>query len=344
MAALNILRGGSGDLDFGEAASWPTPVKALCFALAATLALLAAYGLALSDQRAELAAAERRQQELHDQLAAKLPQAAALDYARQEGEGAAADLAALLGGLPDQTEVPGLIEDIGGAAVANGLAIDRIELAQERPASFPHHTGDTTPYVELPIAIVVRGGYHQLGAFAASIGALEQLVTLHDFTLGSEDADNLVLAIAAKTYRHLDDLGEPPAVRPGLVLPAPAAYGSADRRSPFQATAGIHHAQGSVAPPDFKRAKAPLEHFALDELRMVGTLAGRTATKALLRDPQGRIHALSIGDRLGTDHGRIAAVYATSVDVIEVVRQGRQWLQRPRALALDNNKEADNDP
>ena len=358
MMGLNLLNGvGNRDLDFGEVASWPKLLKALCFALAATLAVLVAYGFALSDLRADLAAAERREQVLRGQLAVKQPQAAVLAHARTSSERAQADLAQLLRRLPGHAEVPGLIEDISAAAAANDLAIDRIELAQERAASIPPHgdggqpgprpAGAGAPYVELPIAIVVRGGYHQLGAFVATIGALEQLVTLHDFALTSEDADNLVLAITAKTYRHLDDLGEePPAAQQARGLPAPAAYASTDLRSPFQAAAGIRHDHGSAKPPDFERAKTPLEHFALDELRMVGTLAGRNATRALLRDPQGRIHALRVGDHLGRDHGRVTAVYVASVDVIEIVRQGRQWLQRPRviALAAANNKEAENDP
>ena len=326
MAALNILRRvDSRELDFHEVASWPWPLKALCCALTAVLALLVAHVFALSGQRAELVAAERREQGLQGQFAAKRPLAAALADAHLESTQAEADLAALLRRLPDQTEVPGLIEDINAAAAANDLAIDRIELSQERPSGVPQGAGDgTTPYVELPIAIVVRGGYHQFGAFVAAIGALERLVTLHDFTITA--SDSLVFSVTAKTYRHLDDLGEGPSTtRQGSALPPPAAYTSVDRRSPFKAAATTH--DGSVAPPDFKRAKAPLERFALGELRMVGALGGRATTRALVRDPEGRIHAVRVGDYLGTDHGRIATVDATGVDVIEVVRQGRHWLR-----------------
>ena len=334
MAALNMLRGLDGrELDLHEVASWPWLLKALCSALAAALALLVAYVVALSGQRAELVAAERGEQGLQGQFVAKQPLAAALANARRAREQAEADLVALLRRLPDRTEVPGLIDDISVAAAANDLAIDRIELAQERASGVSQDARDgTTPYVELPIAIVVRGGYHQLGAFAAAIGALERLVTLHDFAIAAS-ADGLVLAVTAKTYRHLDDLGEGPfATRQGSALPPPTAYTSADRRSPFEAAATTH--DSAVAPPDLERARAPLERFALGELRMVGTLAGRATTRALVRDPEGRIHAVRVGDYLGTEHGRIAAVYATGVDVIEVVGHGRHWLQRPRALAL----------
>ena len=348
MVALTMLRGvDSRDLDLSEVGSWPGPMKALCFALAAALALLLAYVFALSGQRVELAAAEHRERGLQGQLATKQSQAAGLAGAHLEREQAEADLAALLRRLPDQAEVPGLLEDISDAAAANDLAIERIELAQERPAGVRQRPDvSETPYVELPIAIVVRGGYHQLGTFVAAIAALERLVTLHDFALATrEEDDGLVLSVTAKTYRHLDDLGEhPPTTRQGFAPPAPAAYVSADRRSPFKAAAAIP--DGSVAPPDSQRSKTPLERFALGELHMVGTLAGRATTRALVRDPEGRIHALRVGDYLGMDHGRIAAVHPASVEVIETVNQGRHWLQRPRALALvaAHKEDARNDP
>ena len=201
MIDLNILRGVDiRHLDFSEVGAWPMPLKALCFALAALLALLGGYALVLSDQRAELAAGERREQALRRELAAKQPQAAALVALHAKREQALAALTTMLQRLPARTEVPGLIEDISRAAQANDLRVDRIQLAEERPGSL---------YVELPIAIVVHGGYHQIGALAAAIATLPRLVTLHDFDLAAgAAADGLVLSITAKTYRYLGDATE----------------------------------------------------------------------------------------------------------------------------------------
>ena len=131
-------------------------------------------------------------------------------------------------------------------------------------------------------------------------------------------------------------------------LPAPAAYLSADTRSPFQPAVAAVNAEGRLAAqPNFVRTKTSLERFALGELHMVGTLAGRGAMRALIRDPQGRIHALRAGDYLGMDYGRIEAVHATSVDLIETIRDGGGgWMQRARILALptaDSDEEAGHD-
>ena len=130
-----------------------------------------------------------------------------------------------------------------------------------------------------------------------------------------------------------------PRAAPGVrekVLPAPATYRLANRRNPFQPPIAAAHAEEEGAlRPDMERRKAPLERFALDELQMVGTLAGRGATHALIRDPQGRIHALRPGDFLGMDHGRVATVHAGGVDLVETVRDAKAgWTQRMRHFAV----------
>lgn len=202
MRYLNSLRGiDFRDLDFSEAGAWPLPLKCLCFALAAALGLFVAYAGVLSYQRAELAAGAYREQVLRRELAAKRPQAALLPALRAQRQQAAATLAAMLRQLPAQAELPSLIEDISRAALGSDLAIDRAELVplSARPAS-----ADRSLYVDVPISIVVRGGYHQIGAFAAAVAALPRLVTLHDFELAAaEGVNELTLSITAKTYRHL---------------------------------------------------------------------------------------------------------------------------------------------
>ncbi len=205
MVDLKALRGVDfRNLDFSEVGAWPAALKALCSVLAAALGLLGGYAFALADQRAELAAAEHREQALRREIAAKQPQAMLLPTAHAQRERAATTLAAMLQHLPARADLPRLIEDISRAALRNGLVIDRIELAEERPARLALSVA-TTPYVELPIAIVVRGGYHQIGAFAATIAALPRLVTLHDFDLAaSEGAADLTLSITANTYRYID--------------------------------------------------------------------------------------------------------------------------------------------
>ena len=150
------------------------------------------------------------------------------------------------------------------------------------------------------------------------------------FGCGCGQADATAIATPALSMPGTPDQPQEPAL--------PLAYRSADRRSPFE-PAGVAVGGGLAVQPDFERAQAPLERFALRELRMVGTLTGRGAVRALIRDPHGRIHALRTGDYLGMDHGRIDAVRAAGLDLIEMVRDGNGgWMQRTRVLALSSER------
>ena len=80
---------------------------------------------------------------------------------------------ALLEQLPQDTEVPGLLEDITNTGLGSGLAIDSIKLKSEISREF---------YVELPMDIKVSGTYHDIAAFVSGVAALPRIVTLGDFT------------------------------------------------------------------------------------------------------------------------------------------------------------------
>jgi type IV pilus assembly protein PilO len=99
--------------------------------------------------------------------------------------------------LPSDTEVPGLLEDITNKGLLNGLEIASIDLQAEQAKEF---------YVELPIAIIAKGSYHDLGAFISAMAGLPRIVTLHDFTIsaGGASTNQLNMSIIAKTYRYKD--------------------------------------------------------------------------------------------------------------------------------------------
>ena len=87
------------------------------------------------------------------------------------------------------------MEDITNKGLLNGLQISSIDLQPEVSREF---------YVELPIAIVASGSYHDLGAFISGMAALPRIVTLHDFVIRAQNEGGPVLdiSITAKTYRY----------------------------------------------------------------------------------------------------------------------------------------------
>ncbi|WLH36095.1 pilus assembly protein PilP [Pseudomonas sp. FP2196] len=115
-------------------------------------------------------------------------------------------------------------------------------------------------------------------------------------------------------------------------------YSAANLRSPFSRQVRVDLAgqkQGSRnVKPDPNRIKQYLEGFNIEQFEMVGTIGNAAGSFALLRGAGG-VHRLKVGDYLGRNDGRIVAISATQVDVVEIVPDGDgAWLERPRTIPL----------
>lgn len=185
------------ELDFNNIGSWPAAIKGVAMVLALALVLGLGYYLYLTDKQSALQSAQAKELDLRRDYEFKAEKAANLEEYRSQKAQMEATFGALLKQLPQDTEVPGLLDDITRAALDNELKIESIDLQQEKQLEF---------YVELPIDIVVEGSYHKIGSFVSGVAALSRIVTLHDFSLEPQDSPlNLKLKILAKTYRYLDE-------------------------------------------------------------------------------------------------------------------------------------------
>lgn len=132
---------------------------------------------------------------------------------------------------------------------------------------------------------------------------------------------------------------------PGKIEPTPTfrsyptfTYDAANLRSPFSRQvkadlAGRKHGSRNVK-PDPNRVKQYLEGFNIEQFEMVGTISNAAGSFALLRGAGG-VHRLKVGDYLGRNDGRIVAISASQVDVVEIVPDGQgTWLERPRTIPL----------
>lgn len=120
-------------------------------------------------------------------------------------------------------------------------------------------------------------------------------------------------------------------------------YSAADRRSPFQPPREVQLAAAepdkpkSNVKPDDNRPKEPLESFSIGNLDMVGTLnrAGQRQLFALIRDNEGGIHRVQVGQYMGTNNGKVIAIDQNQVELTEIVPDGQNgWFERPRVIAL----------
>ena len=121
----------------------------------------------------------------------------------------------------------------------------------------------------------------------------------------------------------------------------PFAYAARDLRSPFQpppVLKPVSAAGQTMTAPDFERPKERLEQFPLAQLRLVGNLSSHEMRVALVQDPDGMVHSVSVGGHLGTDFGRIVTVGDAGIELVEIVRDAGGWMERPRFIALNGDE------
>ncbi|WP_283104265.1 pilus assembly protein PilP [Shewanella gelidimarina] len=87
--------------------------------------------------------------------------------------------------------------------------------------------------------------------------------------------------------------------------------------------------------PDLKRRKGRLETYALDNLKMRGTLSEVDTIWALLETSDGSVYRLGAGQYLGLYHGRIAKVTPQTIEIIELIPDGSGcWTERNSSMEL----------
>ncbi len=184
-------------LDWERVGVWPLAGRIFMWAAALCAIILGTYFLVVKDKNIQLATAERQEIVIKKDFEAKAFEAANLDKYRKQIAEMEDSFEALKKQLPDDTEVPDLVDDIDEKGTQSRLVINSVKLQAEKPAEF---------YIELPIEIKVSGGYHEFGAFVSGIAGMPRIVTLHDFSI-KRDGDSgatLNMDILAKTYRYKD--------------------------------------------------------------------------------------------------------------------------------------------
>lgn len=116
-------------------------------------------------------------------------------------------------------------------------------------------------------------------------------------------------------------------------------YTDQDMRDPFTPSATELQAGSSGSSggprPDADRPKQPLEMFALDSLKMVGTIGTGPGATVLIKDSSGMIYQVHDNDYMGQNYGRVTAISDDHIDLVELVSNGNGgWMERPASIAL----------
>lgn len=89
--------------------------------------------------------------------------------------------------------------------------------------------------------------------------------------------------------------------------------------------------------PDRDRPREYLEQYELDTLAMVGTFMLEDNHWALVRDPDGVIHRVAVGNYLGRNHGRVTSIEEMRLGLTELITDGSGgWLVREASMAVED--------
>jgi len=102
--------------------------------------------------------------------------------------------------LPDRKEIPDLLSSISNKVRESGLDILIFRPRAENIQEF---------YAEIPVDIVVRGGFHNVATFFDEVGRLNRLVNIANIELrnpkANEDQVIMDVSTVATTFRFLDE-------------------------------------------------------------------------------------------------------------------------------------------
>jgi type IV pilus assembly protein PilP len=113
-----------------------------------------------------------------------------------------------------------------------------------------------------------------------------------------------------------------------------------DRRDPFVADGQRAEPPpptfvASGIAPDPLRRKEELEQYALDSLRMLGSLQQGDVIWAIVGSPDGVLHRVRVGNYMGTNNGQVTRISEQKIELTEIVPEGAGgWRERKAAIAL----------
>ncbi len=152
----------------------------------------------------------------------------------------------------------------------------------------------------------------------------------------SESMDDLDKYIGSVKARPADPITPIPPVKTFT----PYAYEGETGRDPFRQSISEgsddgRKSTGTGPRPDFGRSKEYLERYELDTMSMVGTFSNDESYWSLIRDPEGVIHRVPVGNYIGKNHGNVVDITDTEIYLSELISDGAGgWLVREASIEL----------
>lgn len=135
-------------------------------------------------------------EKLDKQLASMKIEAAKLPQYRKKLEDSKAEFALVKKKLPEEKDIPDLLNSISSSGKEAGLELLLFQLEKEVQKDF---------YAEIPVSIKIHGGYHNLGQFLSKVASLSRVVNIRNLVLRPDKGSSiLTTSCTAVTYRFVD--------------------------------------------------------------------------------------------------------------------------------------------
>ncbi len=100
--------------------------------------------------------------------------------------------------LPENKEIPSLLTSISQSGSEAGLEFQLFQPGSEVNKQF---------YSEIPVAIQLEGGYHNIAEFFDRVAALSRIVTIKNITISPLKENKLRTGCSAVTYKFIEQKG-----------------------------------------------------------------------------------------------------------------------------------------
>ena len=168
------------------------------------------YYMVISGESKKITQAKATVETLQRQYVEKSAIANNLAKFRREVEKLNLDLKDAVSLLPNEAEIPELLQKVSELVEKSGLQMDIFELVGEQPAGF---------YARVPVKMEVTGSFHDVVGFLDKLAKLSRIVNATDISLTEPVFENqkmmLKSTFLATTFRFIEQKpggsGQPPA-------------------------------------------------------------------------------------------------------------------------------------
>ncbi len=156
----------------------------------------------------EITELDQKLQVLEKKLATAKINAAELEKFQAKMQEAEAQFKIAMRALPEKEEIPSLLTNVSKSGQDVGLEFLLFEPKPENKKEF---------YAEIPVAMTIRGDYHNLAIFFDKVARLSRIVNINNITINrGKEVRDLNTSCTAVTYKFV----EPPPDKPAPAKPA----------------------------------------------------------------------------------------------------------------------------